>query len=195
MSEHSTTPATYCVGRNPVWKSYSQQRVLGIPQHYQPWLTDRGSLTKRLIDNCPGHFRVQVLMQKHCRPMCNEALRLQMPCDAFALVREVFLLCDETPWVCARTIIPHSTLTGREKRLAHLRNRSLGAKLFADPSMRRDELEVVRIRVGDRLYSKINETIPLGVDEIWGRRSVFYLSGKPLLVSEVFLPSVGVMQK
>jgi chorismate lyase len=35
-----------------------------------------------------------------------------------ALIREVHLLCDDRPWVFARTIIPISTLRGRERRLA-----------------------------------------------------------------------------
>lgn len=190
MNDKSSWISPSCFGRDPRWKPYRQYRISGIPQRYVPWLTDRSSLTQRLIQHCSGRFRVQLLRQGWRRPMCNEALRLQIPCESYALVREVHLLCNDIPWVYARTVIPHSSLTGRERRLAHLHNRSLGAVLFSDPSMRRDELEVSRICHNDRLFGSIIMDLDFPDEEVWGRRSVFYLSNKPLLVSEIFLPDI-----
>ena len=113
-----------------------------------------------------------------------------------ALIREVFLYCDDEPWVFARTVIPRSTLTGKQKYLANLGSRPLGAVLFADPNMRRDHFEVACMRPEELLYTHANQLHTDqnnidGPDFIWGRRSAFYLSNKPLLVNEIFLPAIA----
>lgn len=108
-----------------------------------------------------------------------------------ALIREVRLLCDEVPWVFARTVIPRTTLTGSERRLAHLGERPLGAVLFADPRMQRGAVEVARLEPGSGLHHHALQGTDGSVDALWGRRSVFRLGRKPLLVSEIFLPAVG----
>jgi len=92
--------------------------------------------------------------------------------------------------VFARTIIPHATLTGEEKHLGHLQNKPLGAVLFAEPTMRRSEVEVAEIKPGQRLYHTATSRLSTNPKSIWGRRSVFYLHHKPLLVSEIFLPAI-----
>ncbi len=152
------------------------------------WLLDRASLTQRIIGACDGLFRVRVLSQHWTRPMSNEAKALGMRRSGHALVRQVLLLCNDVPWVYARTVIPRRTLTGRQRRLAHLKSRSLGAMLFADPSMRRGELQLVRLTDRDKLHAIVAQQLDQPPAVIWGRRSVFTLSKKPLLVSEIFLP-------
>ncbi|MCK5090914.1 MAG: hypothetical protein KAR30_00150, partial [Gammaproteobacteria bacterium] len=61
---------------------------------------------------------------------------------------------------------------------------------FADNSMRRGELEIASIVPGQRLFDLATSGLKNKPDMIWGRRSVFYLSDKPLLVSEIFLPEL-----
>ena len=101
------------------------------------------------------------------------------------MIREVVLLANSTPWVYARSIIPLTTLTGRLRKLRHLDNQPLGALLFRDPTMIRETVEVACL-------TKVNAKLPTTLGELqkslWGRRSVFRLDAKPLLVSEVFLP-------
>jgi len=94
--------------------------------------------------------------------------------------------------VFARTVIPLQTMTGSVRRLARLGARPLGGLLFADPSVRRGALEIASISPGDTLYGTATGGAG-GTDgaPIWGRRSVFHLDNKPLLVSEVFLSEVG----
>ena len=123
--------------------------------------------------------------------MLNEAVRLGVSPDRMALVRQVYLLCDHRPLVYARTVIPLSTLSGPERHLACLGNRPLGAVLFAAPNMSRDEIEVACIRPGQRIFTRATNALAVKPEAIWGRRSVFYLSGKPLLVNEVFLPGIA----
>lgn len=174
----------------PVWRNKRQLRHTQVPAAAARWLFDHGSLTSRIIHNCADRFRVEVINQGWRIPMHNESLRLGIPQRRIALVREVYLYCGEQPWIFARTVIPHSTLTGRQRYLAHLGNRPLGAALFSDPSMQRDELEVSCLSPGQRLF----ETAMRGVKQtsrcIWGRRSIFRVGDKPLLVAEIFLPTL-----
>jgi chorismate--pyruvate lyase len=122
--------------------------------------------------------------------MLNEAIRLGMRNNETALIREVYLFCGDTPWVYARTIIPKRTLTGAQRYLAHLGNKPLGAVLFADPNMQRDEVEVARIQPKQRMFNVATAHLTERPESIWGRRSVFYLNKKRLLVNEVFLPAI-----
>jgi chorismate--pyruvate lyase len=71
--------------------------------------------------------------------------------------------------------------------LRHLRKqdtRPLGAFLFSKPNLQRSSIAVAQI-------SDNHAYVPARLSQgqnLWGRRSVFYLDAKPLLVSEVFLP-------
>ena len=137
----------------PVWRPKRLQFGARIPEAVQPWIYDTGSLTQRLVESCHGDFCVTLLNQAWKRPMLNEAKRLGMPTNEFALVRQVHLKCDGQPWVFARTIIPPRTLIGPQRRLAYLGNKSLGAVLFANKSIKRDELEIACISRGQQIYS------------------------------------------
>jgi len=114
--------------------------------------------------------------------------RAEMSQGQRAIVRQVQLLCDGQPWIYARTVIPVTSLRGRLRRLAHLGTRPLGGMLFADRGMRRGTVQLARIRAGQALYVTATSGLQPPPAEIWGRRSVFRIAGKPLLVSELFLP-------
>ncbi|MDX1823870.1 MAG: chorismate lyase [Thiohalomonadales bacterium] len=172
----------------PIWRTRTSLFAHPVPHRVANWVYDPGSLTRRVLGICKQRFRVEVIAQYHGRPLLNEATRLRVHPDQVALIREVYLYCGDTPWVYARTIIPHTTLTGRQRYLAHLGNRPLGAALFADPTMRRDEVEVACMRPVHRLFDTATAGLVNPPEIIWGRRSVFYVGKKPLLVNEVFLP-------
>lgn len=155
------------------------------------WLFDSASLTQRVREACTGTFSVRVEQQDWGRPRLDESRALGLRQGRLALIREVHLLCDDRPWVFARTVIPRSTLSGEQRRLAQLGNRPLGAVLFADPRMVRGSVEVAPIRFGHPLYAAAVQGLKGKPGVIWGRRSVFRLGDKPLLVSEFFLPDIG----
>lgn len=152
-----------------------------LKHNYKSWLLDPGSLTQKLIAHSQGQFRVEVLQQRTQRAQLSEYRALKLNRQRWAVVREVILYGQNTPWVFARTIIPLSTLKGPLKRLHHLGNRPLGEALFAEPSMRRKGVEVARVKA--RHLPKVAQQLK----PRWGRRSVFTLKNKPLLVSEIFL--------
>jgi len=178
----------------PVWVPRKRFVRSQAPLAILHWLLDRASLTQRIIGACDGQFRVKVLSQCWARPMSNEARVLGMSMSGRALVRQVQLLCNDVPWVYARTVIPRRTLTGRRRRLAHLKSRSLGAMLFADPSMLRGEIQLTRLTVRDKLHALVAHQLDQSPQVMWGRRSLFTLSHKPLLVSEIFLPVMETHQ-
>jgi chorismate--pyruvate lyase len=85
-------------------------------------------------------------------------------------------------------VMPVSSLCGRLQRLAHLGTRPLGGMLFADPGMQRGGVELARLGTGQVMHAAATFHLASPPAEIWGRRTVFWMANKPLLVSEIFLP-------
>lgn len=187
MATASNAPQRYT---EPLWRPARRLNRERIPEKYLPWLLDPASLTERLIDHCRHTFRVQLLSQERIRPLRNEAYALGMRPGTRAVVRQVHLLCADAPWVYARTIIPPRTLARKFHRFTRLGARSLGSMLFSDPTMQRGEVEVTCLTSADRIYHLAACHLKVTPREIWGRRSLFRLGGKPLLVCEFFLPEI-----
>ena len=155
-----------------------------VPAQWRPWLSDRGSLTERLLVASDRQLRVTIIQQKLAVPKLSERRVLGLRARQRAQIREVVLWGRGQPWVYARSILPLKTLTGRLKPLRQLDNRPLGALLFNDPSMRREPVQVARFKA----QSGCLPGLARGTGRpLWGRRSVFRLDSKPLLVSEIFL--------
>lgn len=168
----------------PQWRTIDHWPAGGIPRPWLTWLTDSGSLTRRLVAASGGDFRVQVLGQRIDQPRFSERRALDLRVREWALIREVVLYGCGQPWVFARSILPLTTLTGRLRRFRHLDNRPLGELLFRYHSMTRDALEIAC--VSGHLLPPASQEIG---DDLWGRRSIFRVDGKPLLVGEIFLPA------
>lgn len=174
----------------PLWRKACAFALHPVPSKYHPWMLDQGSLTQRVIGHCRGRFRVRVLDQRLARPLRSEAALLGLRCGTHAVIRRVQLLCADTPWVSARTVIPLRTLTGKYRRFRHLGARSLGATLFADPSLKRGQLEIACLTPADVLYHQVTQALNEKPPYLWGRRSLFRIGGRPLLVAEFFLPGI-----
>lgn len=168
------------------WYFRRQLFARHVPANVRSWLFDPSSLTARLIRLCQGDFRVELLLQEVKRPALDEVKALDLGYGESALVREVLLYCGDEAVVFARTVIPLSTLTGAQRSYSNLGNRPLGAMLFADRSMVRDEVMVSMIKPKDALYVNTGAA----GEGVWGRQSVFRVGGKPLLVSEYYLPTL-----
>lgn len=155
-----------------------------------PWLWDAGSLTAKLIRHSHGQFRVQVLRQVRARASCGEVRALGIKPYHIALIREVVLMGRGQPWVFARSVLPLSSLTGRLRRLRHQGSKPLGAFLFSQPQLKRSPIALSRI---SRHHAYVPERL-MNAEPVWGRRSIFYIDQKPLLVSEVFLSGFPVTE-
>lgn len=150
-----------------------------------PWLFDASSLTARMVGLCGKDFSVRVISQQWQVLDAEEASAMALNNVRSALVRRVLLCCDNQPLVYARTVIPVATVQGALRRYSNMGNRPLGAMLFSDRTMRREEVQVTVLSASHEAnqYTQMNEPI-------WGRRSVFRVSNKPILVSEYFLPEL-----
>ncbi|ODS24161.1 hypothetical protein AB835_05135 [Candidatus Endobugula sertula] len=167
----------------PLW-CQPQRSQYKIPHSYYSWLVDKGSLTQKLIDKSQGRLSIEVLQQRIRRANFSEQRALLMPHRHWGVIREVVLYGDGIPWIYARTVIPLTTLHGPLRRLYYLGNKSLGEQLFTDPTMSRGPMEVAQLQP-----RQLPEKLQIS-QVTWGRRSVFRVSNKPLLVSEIFLPAL-----
>lgn len=168
------------------WHPQPAHRLWRVSPHAQGWLRDQGSLTQRLIAVCEGRFSVQVQFQGWRVAELDERQGLDLPARQRSLIREVRLCCDEQILVYARTIIPAASLSGAERKLGRLGNRPLGAYLFSNPWMRRQRMEFAVIQPHHRQYPPMPEAI----GHLYGRRSLFCLHQRPLLVCEWFSPEI-----
>ncbi|WP_230404736.1 MULTISPECIES: chorismate lyase [Undibacterium] len=155
------------------------------------WLTDRNSLTARLIARSQS-FRVQRLRQGRALCLPDEADAIALPRVQQVIEREVVLRCDETPVVYAHTVLPLTATASHWPLFASLGNRSLGTTLFSDPLVQRGQLQYARLWREHRLMKRIaaEYALPAECQFLWARRSVFRRKGSPLLVTEVFLPEI-----
>jgi len=170
----------------PAWQDYRAAVTKNIPTQWRQWLFDRGSLTQRLKVASNGAFRVHICQQRVQRPQLSEQRLLNMPNRHLAMIREVLLYGNDQPWVYARSVLPLSSLTGSQRHLRKLDNRPLGALLFANPGMRRGAIQIGHINPRNLA---LPDTLGAVDTSLWGRRSLFYIDAKPLLVSEIFLPA------
>jgi len=163
-----------------------------LPEHLQYWLLDPNSLTARLKAHC-HQFRVELLGQTIESCQAHEAVD-SIPAGEKVLVREVLLYCDDIPQVFARSLLPLSSLTGAEQALANLGTQSLGQVLFNHPSLERKVIEVATFDLTSSVGKLANDLQLTITHNLWGRRSVFMLENKPLMVAEVFLPGAFAYQ-
>lgn len=109
-------------------------------------------------------------------------------------VREVLLIADDRPVVFAHSVLRLQDLTGAWHMARAIGSRPLGAALFADPGIRRGALYAARISSAHLLHRRASEASGLALPLLWGRRSRFTREGRPLLVTEVFLPAIFDLQ-
>jgi len=158
------------------WRAPKQIPLQQIDPHLLPWLRNPDSFTATMKAASEQNVEIKVISQRWGLPQHTEAIKLGIPLRENVLIREVEIWGDNKPWVYARTIIPRSTLTGKERRLINLGNKPIGELIFNDPSLERTPFEWVHLKENQKIQ--------------WGRRSIFYINKKPLLVTEFLLPNL-----
>jgi chorismate--pyruvate lyase len=160
-----------------------------LPAELYSWLSETGSLTKRLRSIYGSSFSVNVLFHQWKPAFMNEARQLSIPkVTHYHLLREVMLSCDNQPLVLARTVLPAQTIKIAHRNLSHLGNRPLGEVIFAYPDL----------ELRQRQFSQVTTNIwtpnlqaKCTIDQmISGRRTVYAIHNQPLLVAEFFLPAL-----
>ncbi len=150
-------------------------------------MLDTGSLIKHLEYYSPENISLTLEAKSWGKPHPDESKILHLRNSSYALLRETFLTCGPHPWVYARTIIPPQTLLA-SRRLAHWGNKPLGNYLFSDKLTYRGKIEIAELKTSNTPYSPIYNLAIEEDNTLWGRRSIFYIRNKPLLLTEIFLP-------
>ena len=195
-------PISFPVTLTGEWQAPNNNNFSVLSAVLKNWLLDEGSLTARLKSHCDD-FSVSVIGEQQQLCSAVEACNLIQVGEPI-LVREVLLYCNNIPQVFARSLLPLASLTGKEKVLANLGEQSLGQVLFNNPTLQRQRLEVSEftqgssvVRLAKNIFDNI-ATLPAAetqYESLWGRRSIFMLENKPLLVAEVFLPGAFAYQE
>ena len=169
--------------RDTFWQS--APRAAG---RYQQWLTDRGSLTRRIEARAPG-MTDKVVFQGRRRLHRDERFLARAGGSAYALTRDVLLYCGDTPVVYAHSVLAPGSRGEGWRLMQGMGPRPLGAALFTDPRIRRLMLRQRKLGHGHELYRHASRSVKPG-SAPWARRSLFMVGNSPILVTEVFLPGV-----
>ncbi|WP_373975870.1 chorismate lyase [Chitinibacter sp. SCUT-21] len=159
--------------------------LLKSPRELRPWLSERGSLTQRLISHFPS-FSVKVLRQGFYAAHLDEQALFRNE-KAHLATREVLLCSAGQPVVFAHSITTRSSLKRGFHLLGRTGSRPLGALLFADPKIKRSALSYCKIDHRHPLWRKAVRAAGPQAASLWARRSIFYSGQDQLLVTEVFL--------
>jgi chorismate--pyruvate lyase len=170
------------------WKS--RHAMAGAPAFLNPWLADPASLTARIVARCQ-QFQVRVLRETRALPFADERGLIGLPPGRHAWMREVLLIADGVPVVFAHSVLAPRDLTGAWHMAQAIGSRPLGAALFADPGICRGPLQAARLTPVHPLHRHAAAAVGMALPTLWGRRSRFSRLGRPLLVTEVFLPGIA----
>lgn len=169
---------------DPFWKTLASGSGA-----YAPWLRDAGSLTRRIQQRC-GAFGVRNVRDGLVAAAHDETALLGLPARRKVYARDVFLLADGRPVVFAHSVVAARHLRSPWQAVRRLGDSSLGTLLFRHPQVRRAPLHCRALDYRHPLYRRAAETLAAPPRTLWARRSLFVLHGAPLLVTEVFLPSI-----
>jgi len=182
------TIKSFLFNREPLWLENRQGLRHKLPDNVQSWAYEPGSLTRRLRSYYGDAVAVKIMLQRWNMPFLSERRLLKLPEHRYSLTREVLLHADGKPLILARTIIPASTIKAAKSNLSKLGNRPLGEIIFSYPKLERIAMDVALINSSTWTQPAIFEA---GIDQpIWGRRTVYAIAHKHMLVSEFFLPEI-----
>jgi chorismate--pyruvate lyase len=174
--------------REPLWLENRPGIRHTLPENVQSWIYESGSLTQRLRDFYGDAIGVKILLQQWNTPFLTERKLLALPENKYSLIREVLLHADGKPLILARTIIPKITIKVAKSNLAHLGSRPLGEVIFSYPKLERIEMDVTLINSSTWKPSAIDA---VNINQsIYGRRTVYAIAQRQMLVSEFFLPGI-----
>ncbi|TRX00656.1 chorismate--pyruvate lyase family protein [Candidatus Methylobacter oryzae] len=179
---------SFLFNREPVWLENRPGTRHTLPENVQSWTYEPGSLTQRLRDYYGDAVRVKILLQQWNTPFLSERRLLKLRESRYSLIREVLLYANAKPLILARTIIPAKTIKAAKRNLAHLGNRPLGEVIFSYPKLERIEMDVTLIDLPVWTQPAIAEGRI--IEPVRGRRTVYAVAHRQMLVSEFFLPGV-----
>jgi chorismate--pyruvate lyase len=182
---------SFLFDQEPTWKIDHPGVKQTMPPEIQSWVYEKNSLTERLRQYYGGAVQVEILFHQWRPAFLGEARQLKLPTQRFNLIREVLLHANGVPLILARTILPEKTIRAAHRNLSHLGTRPLGEVIFSYPNLERQNLNTTLLSPA-QWSQELQQRVPID-DNIWGRRTVYIIKKKRLLVSEFFLPATRVL--
>lgn len=182
--------------RSPsTWHLLDHGAPLGAPLALQEWLSDTGSLTRKLENElqypADRHLELQILADCKQNLVASEKKFFRRPMNR-SRIREI-LLCDQgEPIVMARSVLPITSSIGSNHSILKLGHKPLGAVLFAKDLKGRFRpiRQIVRLDHHHPEWKACRRRYADLPKRVWARRTLYQLNGHPLLVMEIFLPAL-----
>lgn len=179
---------SFLLQHEPEWILHRPGEHHALPESAQSWIFESGSITQRLRRFYGDAVQVQILFHHWQIPFFTEQRLLKLHSHRYALIREVMLHADGKPLILARTIIPENTVKAARRNLSHLGTRPLGEVIFSYPKLERLRLNFTLADTSNwTCYATQKAAI---TQPIWGRRTIYAIRHKPMLVNEFFMPEV-----
>ncbi len=157
------------------------------------WLTKPFVLTQSL-KKISEDFKVTLLNQSFHAPLIQECLAFDSPLDPETptFIRQVVLSDGDKPLSYGRVVIPKKTYDFLSCDLAGMGEQPFGEfVLYTRSDYERSSFDYIHMK-SFKSYPYLVEYLDndFQYSQTWGRRSIFSLSGHPLLVIEVFMPNM-----
>lgn len=171
------------------WLPAERLGQLSIDAQVRPWLIGKGLLTQRLKAVCGERFGLRLADQ--WTGLLGAAHQAALRCtDNAGLFRDVEMSNLENLWVFEQTVMPDSTLVAHPW-LAELGDSALGETLSDLSAMVRSSYEYAWLPAAEALTSRALRDAHVKPAGLWARRARVSLRGAPLLMQELFFPSMG----
>lgn len=145
-----------------------------LPSSYRIGLLHKDSFMERLKDHGIQDAQIRVLREGWQEDSSQ------------TWIREVLIHNQTTQWMYAQTLIPSTFEPEKLQQIMTLGKDSLGSLLFHDPTVRRGEFEIAHLNPTLDLFQKAISYTQINTNELWARRSLFYLREHAFQLTEVF---------
>lgn len=174
------------------WTTEAAQ--LNPPTHWYDWLTQPKRLTRAYQQLCDC-VEVTVLSEGFANINAEEAEYCHIDSSQTAWVREVLITGDSIPYEFARVVIPSSTVNAFPDTFEQLGKKPLGdALLYDNPDVTRSDFSYQRISgMACQTHPVLANHVHDFNQPLYARRSLFFIKGYPLSVTETFLPKLPAL--
>lgn len=187
----------------PIWSAnISAIQALQPPDKFYAWLIKPNSISQEMRKLCTT-FHLQLLSQQINTPYKYEANDLQptllSQIQNEYLIREIFLYGNTAPWSFGRVAIPATTYAQYKTIFDNLGDNLIGETFLYQAhsayKISRGDFAYACIDSTCKLHANINAYLPVANrvpkdTSLWARKSIFYVSGYSLLITDILLPTI-----
>ena len=157
------------------------------------------TLTKKL-KKIDSHLKIHIIQECWAQGSTlfeDERLALTLSETDKIWLREITMICNNEPWVFARTIIPTQHLNSPFNALINSGQEPIGNLLFSNENIQRQIFSFAAVNEKHAWHQHIKAQTTINEDEpaqlknqYWIRQSQFNAQSDKLLLTECFLPAM-----